>query len=1000
MARSFPLHTHVLALALGLVLLVGGLLGFIGQKLAGDTLAAIAEEQSVRINREVRGSLYQLVQPADMALRLLSVGALAQATTLDERLQRLAAMRAALAGSEALSSLYLGYGDGQFFFVRRLGGDAERARLEAPPHTAYMVQSIDLDAGGQRRGRYLYLDAALAVLGERARPDYPDAFDPRQRDWYRDAPQSGDLLVTPPYLFHSDRQVGITLARRAGSGAAVLGADIRLHTLAEVLARQKVTPRTRLVLVDPAGRVLAQDAGGAATSEGQASEGLVGLDDLLHPAFRGQHGLVAEAGAAPDGALARARAVNGEVWLLSASALRMEQGVAGFVVMAVPEQELMAGAQRQRDVAFLITIAVLCVAAPLTWMLARQIAHPLRALASRAEAIRRFNFAEAGAPRSRIREVEVLGEAMDGMRLTIRRFLELNTAVAGKPDFDSLLPRLLGETLSATRAQGGLLYLATDGHLAPVATRDGDGHALPGADPRTMADPEAGQWMHARVPAHLAHAARALDTLGPLLGEAMAGRSVRAGALTEADLSALGLRAQAGALGVSHAIAVPLINRQGEVVGALLLLLDAAADEDRLAFISALSGLAAVTLEARALIAAQKALFEALIRMIAGAIDARSQHTGGHCARVPELARLLARAACEADSGPYADFRLDENGWELLHIAAWMHDCGKITTPDHVLDKATKLQAPYDRIHEVRMRFEVLKREAELRCLQDILGGADAHARSCLRDEELAALDDDFAFVARCNQGSESMPAADLERLQRIAGRTWMRTLDDRLGLSHEEVARKAGGPVPPLPHPEPLLADRPEHLVPRPATERFGADNPWGFRMEAPEWRENMGELHNLGVRSGTLTEEERYLINAHIIHTEIMLRALPFPRHLEAVPEVAASHHEKMDGTGYPKGLRAGQMSPLARMMAIADIFEALTARDRPYKRGNTLSEAASIMARMARDGHIDPDLFALFLRSGAYLAYARRFLEPEQIDAVNVDRLLAGLACAPDA
>ena len=808
--------------------------------------------------------------------------------------------------------------------------------------------------------------------------------------------------MTPPYPFFSDQQVGITLARRAGNGKAVLGADIRLQTLGEVLARQKVTSGTRLVMTDGAGRVVAQDDADLPSSLSDERDGqrLLQLDDLPHPAFRGQHSLIAEAQAAPARAAAHKLAVEGEAWLLSATALQMEHADPSFVVMAIPEQELMAGALRQRNVALAITVVVLCIAVPLTWLLARQIARPLRALAAEAEAIRRFNFAQVGAPRSHIREVEVLGETMDGMRRTIRRFLELNTAVAGEPDFDSLLPRLLGETLSATRAQGGVLYLASDGRLAPVATLDGEGHPLPDTVPWAATDAEAGQWMHARPPGHRAQAARALDALGPLLGEALTARAVRAAALTEADLVALGLQVQAGALGVSQAIAVPLINRQSELVGALLLLLDAPADEDRLAFISALSGLAAVTLEARALIAAQKALFEALIRMIAGAIDAKSQHTGGHCARVPELARLLAQAACEAKQGPYADFWLDDHGWELLHIAAWMHDCGKITTPEYVVDKATKLQTLYDRIHEVRMRFEVLKREAELRCLQDILDGADADARKRLRDEELAALDDNFAFVARCNQGSESMAEADVERLHRIGSRTWMRTLDDRLGLSHEESARRAAMPAAVLPHAEPLLADRPDHCVPRRAEECFAADNPWGFRMQAPRWRHNLGELHNLGVRYGTLTDEERYLINAHIIQTEIMLRSLPFPRHLAGVPEVAASHHEKMDGSGYPKGLRAGQMSPLARMMAIADIFEALTARDRPYKRGKTLSEALSIMACMAREGHVDPALFALFLRSGAYLSYAQRFVEPEQIDAVEVEALLDGLDITPAA
>jgi HD-GYP domain-containing protein (c-di-GMP phosphodiesterase class II) len=152
-----------------------------------------------------------------------------------------------------------------------------------------------------------------------------------------------------------------------------------------------------------------------------------------------------------------------------------------------------------------------------------------------------------------------------------------------------------------------------------------------------------------------------------------------------------------------------------------------------------------------------------------------------------------------------------------------------------------------------------------------------------------------------------------------------------------------------------------------------------------------NRGELYNLAIGRGTLTDEERYKINEHIVQTLIMLQDLPFPKHLRAVPEIAGGHHEKMDGSGYPRGLRREEMSPLARMMAIADIFEALTAIDRPYKQGKTLSEAVAIMSRMQQEQHIDGDLFALFLRSGVHLEYARQFMKPEQIDAVDVDGLL---------
>ena len=225
------------------------------------------------------------------------------------------------------------------------------------------------------------------------------------------------------------------------------------------------------------------------------------------------------------------------------------------------------------------------------------------------------------------------------------------------------------------------------------------------------------------------------------------------------------------------------------------------------------------------------------------------------------------------------------------------------------------------------------------------------------------------------------------ERLKSIAARTWLRTLDDRAGISHEEKQRKEHTPAPELPIVEPLLADKPEHVFERQARDRIAEDNPWGFKMRVPELLYNKGELYNLGIARGTLAEEERYKINEHIVQTLIMLSQLPFPKHLRQVPEIAAGHHEKMDGTGYPKRLRGEDMSQLARMMAVADIFEALTAVDRPYKKGKTLSEAIKIMAKMRDEQHIDPDLFDLFLTSGVYRTYADRFLRPEQIDAVDI-------------
>ncbi|WP_411867914.1 HD domain-containing phosphohydrolase [Vulcanococcus limneticus] len=441
-------------------------------------------------------------------------------------------------------------------------------------------------------------------------------------------------------------------------------------------------------------------------------------------------------------------------------------------------------------------------------------------------------------------------------------------------------------------------------------------------------------------------------------------------------------------------LALPLLSRRGEGLGELVLHFAEPPEPARVAFCRALSGNAAVALETRGLIAAQKALFESFIQLIADAIDAKSPYTGGHCARVPELARLLADAACEARSGPYADFQLTELDREALHLASWLHDCGKVTTPEYVVDKATKLETLHDRIHEVRMRFELLKAAAETDHWRAVAEGGDRQGLQADLERSWAELDADFAFVADCNLGGEFMAPERIDRLQAIAARRWRRTLDDRAGVSGDELRRRQREPEQPLPAWEPLLADRPHHRIERLPQQRLPRDNPWGITMAEPELLYDRGELHNLTISRGTLNNEERYKINEHIIQTIRMLAALPFPDHLAAVPEIATGHHETTDGRGYPRGLTAEQMSPLARMMAIADVFEALTAADRPYKSGKPLSVALAILVTMASERHLDRELLELFLEAGVWRTYAERFLGPDQCDAVDLEALLARL------
>ena len=965
MQRRFPLHIHISTLFLVLILLVGALVGGLGYQLSRDLLNEQGEDLTRRVTGQTLGELGHLVAPAEMAVRLLEYDAITSSTSVSQRWARLGMLREALSNSSALSSLYIAYANGDFFFMRRLRDAAERQSLGAPATALYMVQSIERGVSPPQ-GRYDYLDADLQLLRSEERPDYPARYDPRERPWYRAAQTSQQPVMVAPYVFYSNQKVGTTIAARASTGGAVIGADILLETLSASLAEQKLTPNSHLALVDGQGYVLASDLSPKLLTQGRSANGQVGLTRLENFSVP-----VLATLAAPVKAMRRGDQyvwrMHGAEWRATITPLQLRGAPALYLVMAIPDAELLAAALHLRMVVMWAVVLVLLLTLPLTWGLARGITRPLRELLAEAEAIRHFDFSRDIRIRSLVSEVHELGLTMDGMKHTIRRFLDISLEVAAEQNFDRLLPYLLAETLSAAEAGAGVLYLADEQTLKPVAGQTVDGQVF------TLSLPS--------LPAKAA---------GPLLQQALVARSSHVATLLSADLQLLGLPEMASR--ARQAIAIPLRNRDGQLVGVMLLLREQAIDAARLRFVEALAASAAVSLENKELIQAQKALFQSLVRLIAGAIDAKSPYTGGHCARVPELTKMLARAACKEQSGPFQGFQLDEGGWEALHVAAWLHDCGKITTPEYVVDKSTKLETLYDRIHEVRMRFEVLKRDARIHCLETMLGGGDDGSAQARLQAELAALDDDFAFVANCNTGGEFMSREQQQRLRDIGARRWLRTLDDRIGIAHEELQRKARSPAPTLPVSEPLLADKAEHIFERGPADTIPADNPWGFRMAVPERLYNRGELYNLCVERGTLSEEERFKINEHIVQTIIMLSQLSFPKHLRQVPEIAGGHHEKMDGSGYPKRLKREEMSTMARMLAIADIFEALTAVDRPYKKGKTLSEAIKIMVDMRDHQHVDAELFDLFLRSGVYRDYAERFMRPELIDSVDIAAYLS--------
>ncbi|TXI31985.1 MAG: HAMP domain-containing protein [Aquipseudomonas alcaligenes] len=975
--RRFPLHVHISVLFSLLLLGSGVLIGLFNYYQTTQVILSSSSQLFNQFREEVEADLHHTYQPIRRLLALLALNEKNQSYEGYQRLDLLPMFAQALRDNPKLAALYLGYEDGDFFMVRSLRNERLKKIFDAPANAAFQVWTVDRTGSARPISESQYFDAELNWISRRQ--NLKETYDPRTRPWYQGAIDSGRQITTEPYVFFSSRDVGTTLARITRD-RTVMGADVTLADLSASLARHKITPSTEVVLYRPDGAAVAYpDIQQLVVTNGTTH--LVQVDKLS-PAL----GELFQRGLDKDrqGAMKLA----GKRWQVSYSQFD-EGGPNGLrLALLAPEEELLADAYRIRWQGAVLTIGILVLCLPLGWLLSRILVKPLRALVHEAEAIRSFNFAHPASGHSPVLEIDQLAVAMGKMKDTLSSFLDITASLSAETRFDALLRRVLKETVDLSEASAGLLYLRDDdsGALVP--------HGL-------FINDEQHSLEEHRIPSYAAG-----DHSMPLWVRQPAGGGATAVASIGFD-QASGFQSLLHTLDSPrvHLVSTGLHNRQGDTLGVLLLLHRDSGEEaepamlrpQRIAYVEAVSGVAALCIESQRLLEQQKKLLDAFIQLIAGAIDAKSPYTGGHCQRVPDLTLMLARAAADSDAEPFRAYQPSDEEWEALHIAAWLHDCGKVTTPEYVVDKATKLETLYDRIHEVRMRFELLKRDAWVTYWEGVARGGDATALGELREATLAALDDEFAFVARCNLGGEAMADADLERLRQIAARTWTRTLDDRLGVSWEENQRQARTPAPELPVQEPLLADKPEHLFERPDSELIAPDNPWGFKLDVPTYKHNRGELYNLGIARGTLTAEERYIINNHIVQTIRMLDHLPFPKHLANVAEIAGGHHEKMDGSGYPKRLTREEMSLPARMMAIADIFEALTAVDRPYKKGKTLSEALGIMAGMCRGAHIDPQLFGLFLCTGIPQAYAERYLRPEQIDAVDQAAILAkaGLA-----
>ncbi len=910
-------------------------------------------------------------------------------------------MKAILDDNPLLLSIYMGYTNGAFHQL--IAPQNNKTILEtyrAPPHTAYINRIITILPDTTREEIWEFLSPDLSIISTRTNTHAE--FDPRIRPWYTKAHHYYESVLTDPYIFSSSQLPGITCAHILSNRQGVLGVDVTLAGLSEMLATQKISPNGLIWIMDAKYQLLALP-GLTWTHSTNATLELPKAISSTNPVIAG----VARKMETNRNAHTKEQKnpllieVNNEIYIASTMDMKTNQDQHLHIIIAAPLRDITGNVNRLAIRIVLVAAGLIILIIPLAMTLGHRAAKPVKALMTEAEKIQSFDFSPSPPINSVINEVNTLAQTYESMKATIRNNtdhlietqnkLELlvkgGVALSTEKELSTLVSLIFHNARELTQADGGVLYVKEDTMLEVEFISLGTQQVHLGSmsqkpAPRIIVQPQIMAFLSKDSVLH--SACQAFNTRQPVV-------------IFDKKLSLFPteLLKSNKDYTISSLICVPIVTRRDEVLGVIQLFNPNTHAKSKnenthevIKFVASLAAQAAVTLDNRNLVDSLTALFDSVIQVVASSIDAKSPYTAGHCTRVPEITEMLAQAAHETDSGPLKTFRMEtDEEWRQLFIAAWLHDCGKVTTPEFVVDKATKLETIHNRINEIRTRFEVLRRDEEITFLKrQIQGEANYEQLESEFNAALKQLEDDFAFVASCNVGTEDMTEEAKVRLETIANRTWLRHYSDRLGMSHIELRIKEKEPEPVLPVAEHVLADKPEHLFPQ-FKDYSHMNDAQGNPLDIPQHGYNRGELYNLFITRGTLTAEERFKINEHTLSGMEMLSKIPFPENLHDVPDIALAHHETLIGTGYPLKKSAKHLRIESRILAIADIFEALTASDRPYKKAKSLSEALRIMSFMRNDQHIDADLFDVFLKKGVFKTYAQKYLRPDQNDVEDI-------------